>query len=100
MPDQVTSQIPRANLALLIHATEEPSVHRRTTAEMPVAHLEDLLVEERRTTPMAAVQPVEAAMVPVDSVHSRAIEVLLRVPVLISLGLLGGIGIGLACLWA
>jgi hypothetical protein len=89
MPDPVTSQIPRANLAALIHATGEPTAHLRTTAEMPVAQLEALLVEERKTTPISV------------TVHADVRE---RPPLplrlYVAVGLLSGISIGLACLWA
>ena len=91
MPDPVTAQIPRANLAVLIHASGEPSVHHRTTAEMPVADLEQLLVEERKTTPMAAV-----------TVRFNDVRVRPPLPLrlFVAVGLFGGVMIGLACLWA
>jgi hypothetical protein len=88
MPDPVTAQIPRANLAALIHATGEPSVHHRTTAEMPAAELDQLLEAERNETPMVTVHVEERVRPP------------LPVPLFIAVGLLSGIAVGLACLWA
>ena len=91
MPDAVTAQIPRANLAALIHATGEPSVHQSTTAEMPVARLEELLEDERKATPVAVSVTVHA------EVRERPP---LPLRLFVAVGLLSGISVGLACLWA
>lgn len=97
MADPVTSQIPRSNLAALIHATAEPSEHYRSTAEMPIAQLDELLVDERKTTPIDIVDP--DAILEELEVSPRASAFLQHPRIVIALGLVGGVAIGLACLW-